>query len=120
MFVFINIFKELHVIDFLEVYHLATSMKDEFKRNTKLVHNLTLESRKNLMISGVTEVDNFDDKTISAITEMGNLTIKGENLNIKKLNLELGDLEIEGKISSLTYTDKKSNSTEGFFSKLFK
>lgn len=99
---------------------MATIMKDEFKKSNKLVHNLTLEGRKNLMISGVTEVDNFDDKTISAITGMGTLTIKGENLNIKKLNLELGDLEIEGRISSLTYTDKKINSTEGFFSKLFK
>lgn len=84
------------------------------------MHNITLEGRKDLIVSGVTEVDNFDDKMISASTEMGMLIIKGENLNIKKLNLELGDLEVDGKINSLSYTDKTSTSSEGFFSKLFK
>ena len=96
------------------------SIKEEVKRSTKLSNNLTLENRKFLMVSGVTEVDNFDDKSIDAITEIGRLSIQGENLNIKKLNLELGDLEVEGKISGLNYSDKKDNSCEGFFSKLFK
>ena len=99
---------------------MNTGSREETKKCPKLPHNLTLEGRKQLVVSGVTAVDNFDDKTIQAMTSMGELTIKGENLNIKKLCLEdLGDLEIEGKISSLSYSEKGQGS-EGFFSKLFK
>ncbi len=96
------------------------SIKEDLRKAPKIPHNLTLEGRKLLIISGVTEVESFDDKTIVAITSMGALTIKGEGLNIKKLNLELGDLEIEGKICELIYSDRHSGSSESFFSKLFK
>lgn len=96
----------------------STVLKEE---KTKMPHNLILEDRKKLIVNAVTAVDNFDDKSINAMTTLGELEIKGENLNIKKLNLELGDLEIEGKISSLVYKEKKSDcSSEGFWSKLFK
>ncbi len=97
-----------------------TNTKEELRKVSHQPHNLTLEGRKDLIISGVKEVDSFDDKSISVQTSMGDLTIKGQNLNIKKLNLELGDLEIDGKISALIYSEKNSNSSEGFFSKLFK
>ena len=96
------------------------STKEDIRRSTKLSNNLTLENRRLLIVSGVMEVENFDDKSIDAVTEIGKLSIQGENLNIKKLNLELGDLEVEGKISGLNYSDKRSTSSEGFLSKLFK
>ena len=99
---------------------MNSSIKQEAKNSNKFSNNLTLENRKFLILSGVTEVDNFDDKSIDATTEIGKLCIQGENLNIKKLNLELGDLEVEGKISGLNYSDKKDSFSEGFFSKLFK
>lgn len=95
-------------------------IKESNQKNLKCPHNLTLENRKKLIISGVTDVGNFDDKSITASTDMGELTIKGENLNIKKLSLDLGDLEVEGKVSSLNYMDKNLASSQGFFSKLFK
>ena len=77
-----------------------------------------MENRNNLVLSGVKEVDNYDENTVDLYTEMGRLIIKGENLNIKKLNLDFGDLEIDGKISSLTYSGEKTKS--GIFSKFFK
>ena len=96
-------------------------LKEETKRNSKLPHALTLDNRKSLIISGVTVVDSFDDKTIDAVTDIGKLTIKGENLSIKKLSLdELGNLEIEGKITELIYKDTYGSDKEGFFSKLFR
>ncbi len=95
-------------------------MKEEHKTAPKLPHCLTLDNRKNLIVSGVTEVDSFDDKSIAAFTDIGELTIKGENLNIKKLYLELGELEVTGKISSLIYSDNKFRSDAGFFSRLFR
>ena len=95
-------------------------IKESNQKSVKYAHNLTLENRKTLIISGVTDVGNFDDKSITASTDVGELAIKGENLNIKKLSLELGDLEVEGKVSSLSYTNKNFGASQGFFSKLFK
>jgi sporulation protein YabP len=93
---------------------------EERKSSAKLPHCLTLDNRKNLTMSGVSEVDSFDDRSIIAYTDVGELTIKGENLNIKKLNLELGELEVTGKVASLVYADNKLGSNAGFFSRLFK
>lgn len=81
-------------------------------------HNLSLENRKKLTLSGILDLSNFNDKCITAHTNIDIIIIKGEFLNIKKLNLELGELEIEGKILSLEY--KKSSHAKKIFSKLFK
>ena len=75
--------------------------KKEQTPQIKLPHILNLEGRKNLSLTGVKEVDGYDDKTVSAITSLGGILIKGESLNIKKLSLETGDLEITGKIFSI-------------------
>ncbi len=90
------------------------------KSSSKMPHCLNLDNRKKLSISGVSEVDSYDDKSVILYTDMGELTVKGENLNIKKLNLELGELEITGRISALNYVDKNLDSCGGFFSKIFK
>ena len=94
--------------------------KDDEKSKIKLPHCLTLDNRKNLILSGVLEVDSFDDKSVTAYTELGELSIKGESLNIKKLNLELGELEVEGYVSSLNYSDNQRVGNLGFFSRLFR
>lgn len=89
------------------------------KREVKPTHSLILENRKSLAISGVSDVDSFDDQTIVTYTEIGELTIKGSNLHINKLNLEVGELVVSGEISSLFYTDNVS-SNGSFISKLFR
>ena len=94
---------------------MATQEKNKTQKNP---HCISLENRKNLILSGIKEVDNYDENTINLYTEMGRLIIKGRNLNIKKLNLEFGDLEVEGKISSLIYSEEKTKN--GIFSKIFK
>ena len=90
----------------------------ENNQNPKNPHCISLENRQNLVLSGIKEVGNYDDNIISIYTEMGKLIIKGQKLNIKKLNLEFGDLEVEGKISSIVYAEEKEKN--GFFSKFFK
>lgn len=84
----------------------------------KMQHTLSLDNRKILSLSGVSEVDSFDDKSITAHTDVGKLNISGENLNIKKLNLEAGELEVTGKISSLVYSDNSLQNRRGLFSGL--
>ncbi len=94
-------------------------MSCESKNSKTTPHQLTLDNRKLLILTGVAEVDSYDEKSITAYTDLGELCIKGENLNIKKLNLEMGELEVDGLISSLCYKDV-SHGGSGFFSKLFK
>lgn len=91
----------------------------EDKKNVKLTHNLILKERKSLNVSGVLDVDSFDDSTVVAYTDMGELTVKGRDLHVSKINLDSGDLVLDGEISLLEYTD--NNQVEkGFFSRLFR
>lgn len=95
---------------------------DNKKNEAKLPHNLVLKNRSMLQISGITDVENFNDQTITAYTSEEGLVVTGENLHIKKLNLEQGDLCITGKILGLNYTngEKHQKSNKSFFSKIFK
>ncbi len=85
----------------------------------KLPHSLILKDRSQLTLSGVTDVDSFDESTIVAYTDYGELTVKGENLHISMLNIDTGDLSIDGRISSLTYLENQPKSTS-FFGKVFR
>ena len=93
-------------------------MADE-KRTVKMPHNVILEDRKSLMITGVSDVDSFDDQTITVYTEMGEMTIRGSGLHIGKLSLETGELNITGNIAALGYSDNPEKQG-GFFSRMFK
>eukprot|EP00828_Plagiopyla_frontata_P014004 TRINITY_DN1848_c0_g1_i2.p4 TRINITY_DN1848_c0_g1~~TRINITY_DN1848_c0_g1_i2.p4 ORF type:complete len:150 (+),score=28.52 TRINITY_DN1848_c0_g1_i2:211-660(+) len=65
--------------------------------------NLMLESRKKLTISGVIEVISFDEIKIDLTTKLGNLTIRGEDLKMNKLDVQNGDVMISGDIASMIY-----------------
>lgn len=84
-----------------------------------LPHSIVLEERKDLRVSGVTDVDSFDEETVVAYTSLGELVITGSELHISRLDVETGDLSVEGNIVSLTYTSHQTKQT-GFFSKLLK
>lgn len=81
-------------------------------------HKLIVAGRKESIISGVTEVNEFDNNTVSLDTVMGRLIIKGRELKVKALNLETGEAEVEGNVDSLCYTTKQSG--ESFLKKMFK
>lgn len=85
-----------------------------------LTHNIIMENRKTLSISGVTDVDNFDEKTILLYTQMGELTVQGKGLHVNSVSVETGEMTIEGDIWSLTYGEKDRTSPLTFFGKLFK
>lgn len=91
----------------------------EEKKSAKLSHNLILKERKSLNISGVLDVDSFDDNTVIVYTDLGELTIKGSNLHISKISLDSGDLELDGDVYSLEYAEDKS-AEKSFFSRLFR
>lgn len=83
-------------------------------------HNLSLENRNTLNLTGVTDVDNFDEHQIVLYTQLGELTIQGKNLHINAMSVDTGKLSVEGDVWALTYGDKDKKKTPTFFSKLFK
>ena len=88
-------------------------------KTVKMPHSLILENRKSLTATGVANVDSFDEETVVAVTDIGDLTVRGSKLHIDKLNLETGELTLDGEISSVTYSENRS-SGGGMFSRLFK
>lgn len=91
----------------------------EDKRVIKMQHNIIMESRKNLTVTGVMDIDSFDEQTVIVFTEEGELTVKGENLHINKIDVDTGDLLMEGQVDSISYSDNQPQKG-GFFSKLFR
>lgn len=85
----------------------------------KSAHNLILENRKNLSVSGVSDVDSFDEKQICAFTEMGLLTVKGKDLHINQFNTSSGELSVNGIVDELVYSAEEKRSVAGFMNKLF-
>lgn len=85
-------------------------------------HSVTLNERKNIMITGVKKIDSFDDEEFLLETNMGYIVIKGESLEIIKLDTYQGNVSIKGKINSLNYMENsnKKAKEESIMSKLFK
>lgn len=81
--------------------------------------NILIEDRNNITISGVEQVDSFNENTIILSTIKGGLSIKGENLNVSKLNLDEGNVRITGTVNSLTYISKEG-APKNLMGKIFK
>ncbi|EFM10881.1 MULTISPECIES: sporulation protein YabP [Paenibacillus] len=82
---------------------------------------MTMHNRKLLELTGVRNVDSFDSEEFLLETDLGFLTIRGQNLHMKHLSLEQGLVAIEGLIHSLAYLDgTPQTKTKGLFGKLFK
>ncbi len=85
-------------------------------------HIVNINGRKSVTITGVKKIDNFSDLEFLLETNMGYILIKGNNLEITKLDTFQGDVSIKGKIDSLTYLESsnKKEKSESLLSKLFK
>ena len=90
-------------------------------KDTSIIQNIILENREKLTISGVLDVLSFDDQIVILETELGLLSIKGENLKINKLSIDTGDVIVEGDIINLGYSEKDIDRKNGsIFGKIFK
>ena len=78
------------------------------EQKRSLPHKLTLNERKSLTVSGVTEVVSFDETAVIAHTELGTLVVQGKDLQLKTLLPEGGQVTVEGKISSLAYEEPRA------------
>lgn len=85
-------------------------------------HRLNINARKSAAITGVNDVLSFDAGEVLLQTEQGILMIRGQELHVNRLTLEKGEVDIDGRIDSLTYSDNANygKSGESLFGRLFK
>ena len=89
-------------------------------KTVKQNQNIILENRKNLSISGITDVDSFDEKEISLYTQLGELTIQGRELHIDSMSVETGDMTITGDIWAMIYGDRDKKGPLSALGRLFR
>lgn len=86
-----------------------------------VIQNIILENRNKLSVSGVKDVLSFDDQVVIMETELGLLTVKGENLKINKLSIDTSEVIVEGETNSISYSEQNKMKQEGsLLSKIFK
>lgn len=84
--------------------------------------NIILENRRRISVSGVSDVDSFDESQSVIYTCMGLLEIKGAEMHMSKLNLDSGEIILEGKFDSFCYIDsepQKTTAKPGLFKRIF-
>lgn len=83
-------------------------------------HNAIMENRSKLMLTGVNDVESFDEKQIILYTQLGELTIRGEKLHVSEMSIESGELNVDGEISALVYGEKDRVKKLSAIGKLFR
>ena len=91
---------------------------NDYNSMPQTAHRLELVGRERLTVSGVEDVERFDETGIVMSTSAGTLVVTGEDLHIGKLSLDGGELRVEGRVDSVTYEDDGAG-RGGFFSRLF-
>ena len=95
---------------------------DKVENFNTLGHVVTLCERKNIVNTGVKKIESFDNEEFLMETNMGFIVLKGEELEIIKLDTYQGNVSIKGKVNSLTYMESlsKKDKEDGVFNKLFR
>lgn len=83
-------------------------------------HDLKISDRSQLIMSGVKRIISFDNEEFLMDTTLGSLLLKGESLELVKLDTHDGNVSIKGKVNSIAYSDGKKSDGESIFTKLFK
>ena len=78
---------------------------DRRDKTVSIPHQLILQDRMRLELSGVTEVDDFDDTSVNCRTSLGRLSINGSGLRLQRLDMDGTALSIEGRIDAIHYSD---------------
>ena len=93
------------------------------EKNENIPQNIILENRRKISVSGVSDVDSFDENQSVIYTSLGLLEIKGADMHMSKLNLESGEIVLEGKFDSFCYIDSspdgKNVSKSGWLKRIF-
>ena len=97
------------------------TIEERKQMSSNTIQNVILENREKLTISGVLDVLSFDDQIVMVETELGLLTVKGEELRINKLSIDTSEVVVEGDIYSLSYSEKEiEKKATSLLGKIFK
>jgi len=91
---------------------------EEKNKIVTIPHSITLDSRNKLKVTGVTDVESFDEYEIILCTSLGKLFIEGQELHMERLTLDSGDVAVTGTVNSVKYEDAPK-AKSGILSKLF-
>ncbi len=84
------------------------------------IHHAILENRNQLLLTGVTEIDSFDERAVVVYTQLGELTILGKDLHMNRMSIESGEVSVEGEILALRYGDKDRQAPLNLLGRLFR
>lgn len=90
---------------------------DEKTKAAVKPHSISMDDRCRLSVTGVDDVESFDETVIVMNTSLGNLIVRGSGLHIGKISLDVGELKVEGMITDLSYEEKTQSG--GFWARLF-
>ena len=82
-------------------------------------HSVAIQGRERITVAGVLDVDSFNETEIQLVTDLGMVTIIGDEMHISRLNLEDGQLIVEGHFVALEYSDDDLKKRGSLFSRLF-
>ena len=101
---------------------MATVISEEKKPASASRHALTIDQRKRVKVTGMIDVISFDEETVITETEMGILVLRGNNLHVNRLNLDNGELDLDGEIMGVAYEDAPSGGKQkgSVFGRLFR
>lgn len=96
-------------------------MDERMEKNQSKAHKILLSNRKTAAFTGILDVLSFDVSEILLETEQGMLLIKGNDLHVNRLTLEKGEVDVEGRIDSLSYSDAGGKkSAESLLGRIFR
>ena len=95
-------------------------MEKTMDENTR-THSVKIDNRKQITVTAVDDVESFDEEKVVILTEMGTMTITGADFRISRLNVDDGQLIIDGEVDEIQYSDTvREENSRGFFGRLFK
>lgn len=89
------------------------------EETAKMPHSFFMEERNRINISGVRDVDSFDEQTLIVFTDQGEITVKGEKIKVSHFSADTGDFSATGAFQSLSYSERLPKNS-GFFARVFK
>ena len=85
-------------------------------------HKITMTNRRMCLLTGIKDVLSFDVHEVLLETEQGMLTLKGDDLHVSRLSLDQGEVDVDGRIDSLVYSEASNYGQKGesFLARLFR
>lgn len=91
---------------------------NEERKKPRIPHTIIMENRASISLTGVKDMGSFDEQSVVLYTDYGEIHLRGSKLHINKLSLDTNEVDIDGEIEAVIYTQNKQ--TNGIFGKLFK